>query len=72
MVKIVDEMDYAQQMSEYNLVINVRAVRQRLSGLSDGICEDCGEPISAARLAVAPWATTCIDCQLARERRGMR
>jgi RNA polymerase-binding transcription factor DksA len=27
-----------------------------------GVCESCGRPISAERLAVRPAARTCIDC----------
>ena len=27
-----------------------------------GICENCGRPISAERLAARPAARTCIDC----------
>ena len=27
-----------------------------------GLCERCGRPISAARLAALPVARTCIDC----------
>jgi DnaK suppressor protein len=27
-----------------------------------GLCADCGQPISAARLTARPVAVTCIDC----------
>jgi RNA polymerase-binding transcription factor DksA len=27
-----------------------------------GTCEDCGQPIAAARLEARPYATTCISC----------
>jgi DnaK suppressor protein len=27
-----------------------------------GVCESCGRPIAAERLAVRPAARTCIDC----------
>jgi DnaK suppressor protein len=27
-----------------------------------GICQDCGQPIAAARLEARPFATTCISC----------
>ncbi len=33
-----------------------------------GICEECGEPIEAARLRAAPEATACVRCQDRRER----
>jgi DnaK suppressor protein len=32
-----------------------------------GICEDCGDEISEARLKVLPFAIYCIDCQEKRE-----
>lgn len=32
-----------------------------------GICEQCGRPIAEKRLLARPMATTCIDCQSARE-----
>lgn len=28
-----------------------------------GICEECGEPISRARLEAVPWARRCINCK---------
>ena len=33
-----------------------------------GICEICGEPISAGRLRAIPEVTTCVTCQDAAER----
>lgn len=35
---------------------------------SFGICVDCEQAISPRRLAVVPWAATCIVCQEAAER----
>jgi DnaK suppressor protein len=32
-----------------------------------GICEECGQPISKARLEAVPWARSCKDCK---ERQG--
>jgi DnaK suppressor protein len=28
-----------------------------------GICEDCGQPISKARLKAVPWTRWCRDCK---------
>ena len=28
-----------------------------------GICRDCGEPISRARLEAIPWTRVCIECK---------
>ena len=33
-----------------------------------GTCEDCGNPISAKRLQVAPAATQCIECKVEAEK----
>jgi DnaK suppressor protein len=35
----------------------------RLRDTGYGICEECNEPIAAARLRVMPEATTCVRCQ---------
>ncbi|APW40565.1 hypothetical protein RD110_08635 [Rhodoferax koreense] len=34
-----------------------------------GLCEDCAEPIEAARLQARPASTRCLACQEAAERR---
>ena len=28
-----------------------------------GVCRDCGEPVSAARLNAIPWTRSCISCK---------
>jgi len=33
-----------------------------------GVCQDCNEPIAAARLKVLPFATRCVRCQANLER----
>ena len=35
-----------------------------------GLCEECGESISVARLRALPYATLCIECQREMERDG--
>ena len=35
-----------------------------------GVCERCGQPIGAERLAARPAADTCVRCAGARRRRG--
>ena len=35
-----------------------------------GTCDDCGTAIPLARLEAQPFATRCIDCAAAEERRG--
>jgi DnaK suppressor protein len=74
-----DEMDRVQHFSEREYAMNnlernsrrLREVRHALSRMDDGtfgICVDCEEKIGARRLAVMPWAATCITCQEAAER----
>ncbi|MCU1615874.1 MAG: transcriptional regulator, TraR/DksA family [Frankiales bacterium] len=41
---------------------DVEAAQDRRRAGSYGICESCGRPIAAERLAVRPAARTCIDC----------
>jgi DnaK suppressor protein len=40
----------------------IDAALLRLAEGSYGTCENCGQPIGAARLAARPVTTTCIDC----------
>ncbi len=40
-----------------------RAALQRIQQGTYGICQECDEPISPARLAALPWAALCIRCQ---------
>ncbi|HYU20368.1 MAG TPA: TraR/DksA family transcriptional regulator [Chloroflexota bacterium] len=47
------------------------AIQRRAQGLY-GICEDCDQPISRARLKARPQATLCINCQRKREGWGGR
>ena len=35
-------------------------------------CEECGKPISAARLAAVPTATLCVWCKSKRDERPLR
>jgi DnaK suppressor protein len=40
----------------------IEAARARLTGGQYGLCEACGQPITAARLDARPVACTCIGC----------
>jgi RNA polymerase-binding transcription factor DksA len=35
-----------------------------------GVCEECGEPISQARLEAAPWARHCKSCKVLQGPKG--
>jgi DnaK suppressor protein len=41
----------------------VQAALARIENGAYGICVDCGQKISEARLAVRPEAARCVDCQ---------
>jgi len=44
----------------------LRAVEDALARIQHekfGICEECGKPISQARLEAVPWARHCKDCK---------
>ena len=46
----------------------VEAALARLDAGAYGVCQRCGRPIAAERLAALPWAAHCIECQGAIDR----
>lgn len=50
----------------------IEAVIARIDDNSYGLCSDCGEVISAERLAAQPLALRCIACQARAEKRSGR
>ena len=42
---------------------HARYALERIDQGTYGICAECEEPISPARLAALPWAERCIRCQ---------
>jgi DnaK suppressor protein len=59
-------MDNLERMS--GRLRDVRGALGRMSAGTFGICADCGEIISAKRLAAVPWASLCIVCQESADR----
>ena len=55
---------------EYNELRNVRAAIRRIQEGSFGTCQECDEDIHPKRLAAVPWATFCIRCQEAADRKN--
>ena len=44
----------------------VRAIEEALTRIRHeefGVCEECGQPISKARLEAVPWTRWCKDCK---------
>lgn len=67
---MADAADIADKFVETNLQNSLARVSMQTAANADNIeCEDCGHDISAARRNAAPWASTCIECQSAREKR---
>jgi DnaK suppressor protein len=69
-----DEGDMSQQSNEEWILLNrnrlelklLREVEEALSRVGTdeyGVCRECGEEISAKRLAAVPWAKFCVTCQ---------
>lgn len=75
-----DAIDEVQRASERALAIsniereskqlqNARAALRRIHDGTFGICEECDEQISLKRLSAIPWASLCLFCQEACDRR---
>jgi DnaK suppressor protein len=76
-----DQLDEIQRASERDLAISnidrgskqlrdARAALRRIRDGSFGVCEQCEEEIPQKRLVAIPWASLCIQCQEALDRRG--
>ena len=48
---------------ERKLIVKIREALDRIENGTFGICEVCGEEISAERLKARPVTTLCIDCK---------
>lgn len=53
---------------ERKLIQKIKQAIQRTEDGTYGICEDCGEEISASRLKARPEATLCINCKEEQEK----
>lgn len=40
----------------------VHRAQEKLDEGTDGVCDDCGGPIPAARREAIPWAARCVHC----------
>lgn len=54
---------------ERKLMNKVKEALERLDRGEFGICEECGENISDARLKARPVTTLCIDCKMEEEKK---
>ena len=66
------EMELRLMSEEGNVLELIENALQRLVDGTYGICQDCGERISEARLEARPYAVYCIKCKSAREKNNRR
>jgi phage/conjugal plasmid C-4 type zinc finger TraR family protein len=66
----MDEVDLvaAERAVEQQTAARVAQVQGAVSGQGSDDCNDCGDPIDAARRQAAPFAVRCVRCQAAVER----
>lgn len=64
------EMELRLMTEEGNVIELIEQAIQRLVDGKYGICQDCGERISEARLEARPHAVYCIKCKSEREKRN--
>jgi RNA polymerase-binding protein DksA len=57
------ELDEGLEDGAKETLAEIDAALQRIEDGTYGICEVCGKPIGAERLAAIPWARLCIDDQ---------
>lgn len=67
MEEFVLGMDFALMEMESGTLRKIDEAIQRLEEGTYGICSECDETISEARLKALPFATVCRDCQAQRE-----
>jgi DnaK suppressor protein len=60
-------MDFALMEMESETLRQIDEAIQRLDDGTYGVCAECDETISEARLQALPFATVCRDCQAQRE-----
>jgi DnaK suppressor protein len=72
--RMADDLDSRLRATEREVAVQnleaesakLREAREALDRLEDGtygICAECEEAVSPARLAAVPWAALCIRCQ---------
>jgi RNA polymerase-binding transcription factor DksA len=57
------ELDEGLEEGARETLVEIEAALQRIDAGTYGVCDGCGKPIGAERLAAIPWARLCIDDQ---------
>lgn len=63
MADFVRDMDFALMEMESVTLRKIDEALQRLNEGAYGLCKECGEKISEARLKALPFASLCRECQ---------
>ena len=75
----VGRLSRAEAMQDHQMALEMTRRREAMLEAIDkaldrvdedphfGLCDDCGEPIAAERLALDPTQRCCVPCQSARE-----
>lgn len=67
----MDEADSGRMAGDRFLQDALASLRQKqTSGPGLLFCDDCGDPIPAARRQACPGCTRCVACQAAFEKKG--
>ncbi len=53
-----------------SVLAGIERAQAKLAEGTYGQCDGCGAPIGDARLEALPWASECVSCRGARDRRG--
>ncbi len=61
------EKAYYFATREGRLLYHIEQALERIEDGSYGLCHECNEPISAARLEAVPHARLCINCKMKEE-----
>ena len=65
------EKSYALAKEQYaQMGVDVDAALRRLADGRYGVCDRCGQPIGAERMAARPAAATCVRCAAGGRRPG--
>jgi RNA polymerase-binding transcription factor len=51
------------KQTDAKILIAIEEALQRVEAGSYGVCRDCGDEISKARLEAIPWTRVCISCK---------
>jgi RNA polymerase-binding protein DksA len=62
------EFTLSLMQTEEGVLESIETALEKVEDGIYGMCEDCGNPISKARLTAIPYATMCIKCAQKNER----